>query len=66
MSPLDILYMVSIIGLSFIVYLWGISLDVLTTTNGAIIGFFYILAIPILMHLKCVYYDRSSGQIEGD
>ena len=34
--------------------------------NGAVTGFFYVLLIPIAIHLKCVWLDHSSGFVEKD
>jgi len=31
--------------------------------NGAIVGYFYIVLIPIFIHFKCVFVDKSSGFI---
>ena len=33
--------------------------------NGAVIGFLCMVFVPIAVHLKCVWIDRSSGQIES-
>jgi hypothetical protein len=33
------------------------------TLNGAIIAFVYVVIVPSWLHLKCVFYDRSSGYI---
>lgn len=29
-------------------------------------GFIYIIIIPVAIHLKCVYYDKASGEIVDD
>jgi hypothetical protein len=29
-------------------------------------GFIYIIVIPILIHFKCVYYDKASGYLDND
>lgn len=54
-----------IIG-SYFVYISGIHLEVMITINGAVIGFTYVIVIPIWFHLKCVFFDRSSGYVEND
>lgn len=27
---------------------------------------FYVIIIPVAIHLKCLYMDKSSGYIDGD
>lgn len=27
---------------------------------------FYVIIIPVAIHLKCLYYDRSAGYIKDD
>jgi hypothetical protein len=27
---------------------------------------FYVIIIPVAIHLKCLYVDKSAGYIEGD
>jgi hypothetical protein len=27
---------------------------------------FYVIIIPVAIHLKCIYFDRSAGYVEGD
>jgi hypothetical protein len=40
--------------------------DVMIEINGSVIGYVYAFLIPICMHLKCVYFDCSSGFIKGE
>jgi hypothetical protein len=34
--------------------------------SGSIIGYMFALVIPTWIHLKCVFYDKSSGFIDGE
>ena len=44
----------------------GINLDTIFSLNGAVLGYLYIIVLPIWVHLKCIYFDKSSGFIEDD
>lgn len=59
----EIIYITCIVLASYIVYLLNIHLDVMIDLNGAIIGFAYVIIIPISIHLACVFNNRSSGFI---
>ena len=52
--------------ISFAVFVSGIHMSVVFALNGAVIGFLYVILIPVWIHLKCIWFDRSSGTIEGD
>jgi len=43
-----------------------VNLQVLYALNGALLGYSNVIIIPIWVHLKCLWWDRSSGKIEGD
>lgn len=34
--------------------------------NGSVLGFLIGFAAPVFIHLKCTFYDRSSGFVKGD
>ena len=51
---------------SILVYVLGANFQLLYTINGSVIAFSYVIVIPIWIHLKCIWYDRSSGTIEGN
>ena len=34
--------------------------------NGAVIGYLYVILIPIYIHFRCVFFGKNSGTIEGD
>lgn len=44
----------------------GVEVETIISINGAIVGFTYVIVIPIWVHFKCVFYDFSSGWVEGD
>jgi hypothetical protein len=49
-----------------IVYVFGVQVQTIFVINGSVVGYLYVILIPVWMHLKCVWVDRSSGTIEGD
>jgi H+/Cl- antiporter ClcA len=62
----EIIYILVVILLGLAVFMADIHLDTLVEINGAVFGYCNSILLPILLHLKCVHYDRSSGTIEGD
>ena len=36
------------------------------TINGSIAGIFIVILIPIFIHIKCIYFDKKCGNIEGE
>ena len=61
----EVFYFVILIGLSYFIDKANISLKVLFDA-GSILCYTFSMVIPILIHLKCVHYDCSSGYIAGD
>jgi hypothetical protein len=59
----EIIYILFFIGVCYAFYISGINLQALISFNGAVVGYSYVIVIPIWIHLKCVWYDRSSGFI---
>ena len=66
MSIKEAIYIMCFILVSYVVYASGVHLQVLISINGAVVGYIYVIIIPIWIHPKCVWYDKSSGAIEGD
>jgi len=62
----EIIYILVFVLVSYLVYISGINLQALISFNGAVVGYSYVIVIPIWIHLKCVWYDRSSGYVEDD
>ena len=62
----EIMYILFFVLICLLVYLSGIHLQALISFNGAVVGYSYVIVIPIWIHLKCVWYDRSSGQVKDD
>jgi len=62
----EIIYVLVFVLVSYLVYISGINLQALISFNGAVVGYSYVIVIPIWIHLKCVWYDRSSGYVEDD
>ena len=58
-----ILYIVIFILVSFTVYATGIKLQTLISVEGAVVGYSYVVIVPIWIHLKCVWYDKTSGTV---
>ena len=53
-------------GVTYGLFATGINLRTLVLLDGAVTKFVSVIVTPIWMHLKCIFYDRSSGYIEGD
>ena len=65
LSPRDVIYILAFILISFTVYATGVKLQVLISVEGAVVGYTYVVIVPIWIHLKCVWYDKTSGTVEG-
>jgi hypothetical protein len=66
MTPVEFVYIFVMILINLAVYESGVKLAVMLSINGAVIGYIYVIIIPVWVHLKCVFFDRTGGQIEGD
>ena len=66
LSLRGVIYILVFILVSFTVYATGIKLQTLISVEGAVIGYTYVVIVPIWIHLKCVWYDKTSGTVEGD
>jgi len=62
----EVVYIVVVVGLSLAIFESGVNFQMMYAVNGSVIAFFYVIVIPIWLHFKCVWYDRSSGVIEND
>ena len=62
----EIIYIFLVVLSAYLVFVSGINLQTIYSLNGAVLGYIYIILFPIAIHLKCVFYDRSSGVIEDD
>jgi hypothetical protein len=62
----EIIYIVLMYGAAVLVFISGVRFQTIIIVNGAVIGFLYVIFIPIFMHFKCVWFARHSGTIEGD
>ena len=60
------MFIVVALGFSYFIFVLNISLQVMITLGGGVLSVLGNLIFPVWIHLKCVFYDRSSGQIEGD
>jgi hypothetical protein len=47
-------------------YLLKVSIDTLISINGSIVGNLIVIVIPICLHIKCVFFDKKCGNIEGE
>ena len=66
LSLRGVIYIIVFILISFTVYATGVKLQVLISVEGAVVGYTYVVIVPIWIHLKCVWYDKTSGTVEGD
>ena len=66
LSLKEMIYIMAILLVNFGSFVSGVSMSTVFALNGAVVGFLYVIMIPIWIHLKCIWYDKSSGTIEGD
>ena len=45
-------------GLIFCIYITKVKIATIIELNGSVIGFCYVLLFPIIIHLKCVYFNK--------
>jgi hypothetical protein len=53
------LFIVILIGVTVVVNLTGLSIDVIIELNGGVVGFFYVYLLPAGLHFKCLYYNNN-------
>ena len=66
MTKGEAIYFLLIVAMSYGIHKGNISLNLLLNISGALLGYIFSMFIPIVIHLKCVHYDCSSGYIAGD
>lgn len=52
--------------LSYLIFVSGINLKTMIEINGSVLGFLIGFAAPVFIHLKCTFYNKSSGFVKGD
>lgn len=57
----EVLYILAIVAASYGIYVSNLNLITIFAFNGAVIGYTYVFIIPIWIHLKCIWFDRSCG-----
>ena len=62
----EVIYIILVMITIMATFMLGVNLKSLLSINGAVLGYFYVILIPIWVHLKCIYFNRSSGFIEND
>ena len=40
----------------------GINIATVIEINGSVIGFMYVILMPILLHWKCIYYTKKNEE----
>lgn len=63
LSLKEVFYYFIITAASILVYILGANFQLLYTVNGSVVAFSYVIVIPVWVHLKCIWYDGSSGTI---
>lgn len=51
---------------ALLIFMTGTNLQILILIKGSTTGYINAFVFPIVLHLKCVYFDRSSGEIRGE
>jgi hypothetical protein len=59
-------YIVIVVLAGYLVYILEFHLQIMISLDGVLVSFIYILIVIVGIHLKCVFYDRTSGYIEND
>ena len=59
-------YFIVVILIILFIYELEVYVDVLIAIKGAVFGFLVVYLIPVWVHLKCVFYDQTSGFVEGE
>ena len=58
------------VGICFLIGIFKISISDIIDINGAVIGFFFIYLIPVILHIKCLYFSKGKKPLpelpEGD
>ena len=54
------------IGLTYALFATGVTIQTLVVLDGSVTKFISVIFTPIWIHLKCIYYNKSSGFIEGE
>ena len=62
----DFIYISATILAGWVIARSSISVLTIFSLSGAVCGFALFFLMPICIHLKCVFLDRSSGRIRGD
>ena len=59
-------YIILVLLLCFCFYISDVNLISIFALNGAVIGYIFVFVLPIWVHLKCIWYDRSGGRIQDN
>jgi len=47
----------------YLLYILELRISVILEVTGSLMSLFYVIIIPVAIHLKCVYFDKSSGYV---
>jgi hypothetical protein len=62
----DFVFIIVAILVCYLVYATHFSVKHLMTLAGAVVAVSTVILFPITLHLKCVFFDKSSGYVLGD
>lgn len=57
----EVVFIVSVVALALAFFLSNVQLQTMIKIDGAIVVSSLSIIFPVVMHLKCVLADRSSG-----
>jgi hypothetical protein len=60
----DIAYIAITIGICVAIKFSGMTLTTILMLNGTLIGFLITYALPIGLHIKCVFFSKSNAETE--
>ena len=55
----EVVYITLVVALSFVVGILQVDISDIIDINGAVIGFFFIYLIPVVLHIKCLYFAKG-------
>lgn len=55
----EIIYIAAAIGISFLLTIFNLNIDVIIDINGAVMGFCFVYFLPSILHIKCLYFPKG-------
>ena len=49
-------------GVMYVLEATGVNIATVIEINGSVIGFMYVILMPILLHWKCIYFSNKNEE----